>query len=260
MEAAPRSPNPNEGNVSARVGCVSRAECRTCLIPSSLIGVLRWIVELSRVDICLEVSLLSSHLALLREGHFEQVLQVFSYLQKYHNTELVYDPSNPVIDEGQFQRRDWTSSEFGHVDGKEEMPPKMPELRGQGATICAKVNANHASDTVTRWSRTGFLVYINSALVYWWSKKQMSVETLSFRSEFIAMKQCCEYLWGLRYKLQMMGISCEGLAYIYGDNQSVLANATIPDSTLKKMSQSIAYHFVREGSARDEWRTAYINT
>ena len=58
----------------------------------------------------------------------------------------------------------------------------------------------------------------------------------------------------------MMGIPCEGLAYIYGDNQSVLANATIPDSTLKKKSQSIAYHFVREGLARDEWRTAYINT
>ena len=55
-------------------------------------------------------------------------------------------------------------------------------------------------------------------------------------------------------------IPCEGLAYIYGDNQLVLTNATIPDSTLKKKSQSIAYHFVREGSARDEWRTAYINT
>ena len=30
----------------------------------SLIGVLRWIVELGRVDICCEVSMLSSHLAL----------------------------------------------------------------------------------------------------------------------------------------------------------------------------------------------------
>ena len=58
----------------------------------------------------------------------------------------------------------------------------------------------------------------------------------------------------------MMGIPCEGPAYIYGDNQSVLANTTIPDSTLKKKSQSIAYHFVREGVAKDEWRTTYINT
>ncbi len=49
-------------------------------------------------------------------------------------------------------------------------------------------------------------------------------------------------------------------AYIYGDNQSVLANTTRPNSVLKKKSQSIAYHFVREGAARDEWRTAYVNT
>ena len=57
-----------------------------------------------------------------------------------------------------------------------------------------------------------------------------------------------------------MGIPVDGPAYILGDNQSVLANTTIPESTLKKKSQSIAYHFVREGSARDEWRTSYVNT
>ena len=56
----------------------------------------------------------------------------------------------------------------------------------------------------------------------------------------------------------MMGISCEGMAYVYGDNQSVLSNTTIPDSTLKKNSQIIAYHFVQEGTSRDEWRTSYV--
>jgi hypothetical protein len=30
--------------------------------------------------------------------------------------------------------------------------------------------------------------------------------------------------------------------------------------TLKKKSNAIAYHFVREGVARDEWRTAYVNS
>ena len=57
-----------------------------------------------------------------------------------------------------------------------------------------------------------------------------------------------------------MGIPVEGPTCIYGDNQSVLANTTIPDSTLKKKSQSIAYHFACEGVARDEWRTSYDNT
>ena len=226
----------------------------------SLIGILRWIVELGRVDICLETSMMSSHLALPREGHLEQVLRIFGYLKKYHNSEMVFDPSDPVVDESQFERRDWTSSEFGHLEAKEEMPPNMPEPRGQGLIVRAKVDADHASDTVTRRSRTGFLVYLNCALVYWWSKKQTSVESSSFGSEFIAMKQCCEYIRGLRYKLRMMGIPVIGPAFIYGDNQSVLANTTIPDSTLKKKSQSIAYHFVREGAARDEWRTTYVNT
>ena len=68
----------------------------------SLIGILRWIVELGRVDVCLEVSMMSSHLALPREGHLEQVLHIFAYLKKYHNTELVYDPSDPVVDENDF--------------------------------------------------------------------------------------------------------------------------------------------------------------
>ena len=136
----------------------------------------------------------------------------------------------------------------------------MPEPRGLGFVISAEVDADHASDTVTRRSRSGFFVWINCSLVHWLSKKQASVESSSFGSEFIAMKQCCEYLRGLRYKLRMMGIPVEGPAYIKGDNQSVLANTTIPDSTLKKKSQSIAYHFVREGVARDEWRTTYVNT
>ncbi len=117
----------------------------------------------------------------------------------------------------------------------------------------AKVNADHASDSVTRRLRTGFLVYLNCAPIYWSLKKQTSVESSTFGLEFIAMKQCCEHLRGLRYKLRMMGIPCEGPAYIQGDNQSVLANTTMPNSILKKKSQSIAYHFVREDAARDEW-------
>ena len=92
------------------------------------------------------------------------------------------------------------------------------------------------------------------------ARSKHKVESSSLGSEFVAMKQCCEYIHGLRYKLRMMGIPVQGPTCIYGDNQSVLANTIIPDSTLKKRSQSIAYYFVCEGAARDEWRTSYVNT
>ena len=113
----------------------------------SLIGILRWIVELGQVDICLEVSMMSSHLEFPRIGHLHQVLQIFAHLKKYHNAELVYDPSSPEINEADFEVRDWTTSEFGHVQGSEELPPNMPKTRGLGFTMQARVDADHASDT-----------------------------------------------------------------------------------------------------------------
>ena len=106
------------------------------------------------------------------------------------------------------------------------------------------VDADLAGDKVIRRSRTGFVIYLNQAPVYWFSKRQNGVECSTFGIEFIAMKQFCEYVRGLRYKLRMMGIPVISCSFLYGDNQSVLFNTCIPDSTLKKKNHAIAYHFV----------------
>ncbi len=103
-------------------------------------------------------------------------------------------------------------------------------------------------------------MFLNGAPIYWSLKKQTSCKTSTFGSEFVAMKQTTEYFRGLRYKLQMMGITVNEPTFVFGDNQSVLANMTAPASTLKKKSNTIAYHFVREGCARDESQTVYIIT
>jgi hypothetical protein len=116
---------------------------------------------------------------------------------------MVCDPSEAVTDESAFDKKDWTSSKFGHTQGKEELPPNMPKPQGQGFAIHAKVDADHAADSLTRPSRTGFVACLNSAPVCWFSKKQTSCASSSFGSEFVArfrivaMKQCCEHLQGL---------------------------------------------------------------
>jgi hypothetical protein len=51
---------------------------------------------------------------------------------------------------------------------------------------------------------------------------------------------------GLKYKLRMMGITIDGPSYVFCDNQSVVANSSRPESLLKKKSNAIAYHAVRE--------------
>ncbi|KAL7548388.1 hypothetical protein ACHAWF_011678, partial [Thalassiosira exigua] len=84
----------------------------------------------------------------------------------------------------------------------------MPEPLGRGFKMRVFVDSDHAGESLTRRSRTGFIVFLNNAPIYWLSKKQTSCETSTFGSEFNAMKQATEYARGLRYKLRMMGIPC----------------------------------------------------
>ena len=124
---------------------------------------------------------------------------------------MVFNPSDPVINESLFACKDQTASEFGLVQ-KEELPKNVPETHGLGFALWTFVDADHAGDLVTGQSRTGFLVHLNLAPVHWLSKKQTGVETSSLGSEFVAMKQCTECICEFQCKLQMMGIPCEGHA------------------------------------------------
>ena len=58
----------------------------------------------------------------------------------------------------------------------------------------------------------------------------------------------------------MMVIQVDDPTYIFGDNKAVLVNSSVSNSVLKKKSNSIAYHFVREGTASNEWRTTHIQS
>ena len=223
----------------------------------SQIGVLRWMVELGRVDIITEVSMLASQLAAPREGHLEAVYRIFAYLKAKHNARLVLDPTYPEIDESAFKKCDW--KEF-YGDVREPVPPNAPAPRGKPVDLRLFVDSSHADDQKVRRSRTGYFVYMNMAPIKWLSKKQATVETAVFGAEFVAMKIGMEDLRGIRYKLRMMGVELSGPTYIYGDNMSVIHNTQSPESTLRKKSNSICYHAVRESVAMGESMTGHIPT
>ena len=95
----------------------------------TMIGVMRWMVELGRVDIATECSLLSSHLAYPCEGYFECALHMMGYLKWKHNSHLFFDPTYPDIDFDIFNDgADW--KEF-YGDASEAIPPNAPDSRGK---------------------------------------------------------------------------------------------------------------------------------
>jgi len=137
-------------------------------------------------------------------------------------------------------------------DVKEAIPENAPRPRGKSVDLIMYVDSDHATDKKTNCSRTGFLIYLNSALVMWCSKKQATIETAVFGAEFVVMKHGFETSCGLHYKLQMRGIELAGPSFIYGDNMSVIHNTQRPESTLKKKSNAICYHAIWEAVAIGE--------
>jgi hypothetical protein len=111
-------------------------------------------VELGRIDIATEVSLLSSHLVYPCRGHLETALHIMSYLSQKHNTRLIFDLTYPKIDMEQFPQYSWTKF-YGDVE--EAIPVDMPETLGKDVDVRMMCDSDYAGDKRTRRSCNGFL-------------------------------------------------------------------------------------------------------
>ena len=197
--------------------------------------------------------MMSTHLAMPRRGHLEQVHHIFGYLKERPKRKLFFDPQHPELIESSFTTYDWYDF---YRDAKEPVPGDMPAPRGQMVSTQCFVDSDHAVNTVMRCSQTGLLLFVNKAPVTWFSKRQNTVKTSTFGSEFIAMKTAVERIKALHYKLWMFGIPIEGPTNVFSDNEAVVKNTSIPDSTLKKKHTSICYHLAREAVAARIMRVA----
>jgi hypothetical protein len=155
----------------------------------SQIGILRWCVELGRIDIITEVSMLSTFLCIPREGHLDAVYHLFAYLSFHHNERVVFDPTYPDVDMHDFIKTDWKPM---YGDFKEAIPLNAPVTRGKSIYLHLFVDSDHAGEHFTRRSRTGFVIYLNMAPIVWFSKRQPTVESSVFGAEFVAMKNGIE--------------------------------------------------------------------
>ena len=161
-----------------------------------MIGVMRWMVEIGRIDIATECSLLSSHLPYPRKGHFECALHMMGYLKTKHNFRLLFDLTYPDIDFDTFDDgADWKTF-YGNVT--EAIPPNPPDPRGKYVDLRMWVDSEHAGNQITRQLRTEFIIFLNTALINWLSKKQATIEGSFFGSEFVAIKTGVEALRGMR--------------------------------------------------------------
>jgi hypothetical protein len=142
-----------------------------------------------------------------------------------------------TVDEPDFskvptQEFDWFYRVYGKV---EELAPRyMPKALGKAANIVTYTDANLYHDMFTGRYATGTLHLCNQTLFDWYSKRQATVETATFGSEFTAARIDVDQITDLRTTLRYLCVPVREKSYIIGDNQAVITNSSIPHSSLSK--------------------------
>ena len=210
----------------------------------SLIGSLQWAISLGRIDVTTAVMTLSSFCAAPRRGHLERAKRVHKHLNNFRHATIRIRTAEPDHSASPEQDFDWSYSVYGNVT--EEIPHDLPEPLGKHVTLTHYFDANLHHDMLTGRSVTGILHMVNQTPIDWHSKKQPTVHTATYGSEFMAGRTCMEQVMELRDTLRYLGVPIRSKSYVFGDNKSMCDSAAFPDSKLHKRHNALSWHRVRE--------------
>ena len=106
------------------------------------------------------------------------------------------------------------------------------------------VDANLFHDALTGRSVTACLHFINATPIDWYSKKQATVETATYGSEFVAARICVEQIIDLRTTLRYLGVQVNEKSYMFGDNEAVVNSSSNLHAKLHKRHNALSFHRV----------------
>ena len=121
------------------------------------------------------------------------------------------------------------------------------------------VDANLVHDVLTERFMTGILHHFNQTLIEWFAKKQNTAETATHGSEFVAARSCAEQIVDLRDMLRHCGVPINERTHVFGDNESVVERAFIPDAKLQKRHHLLSCHSAREKIAAGHLRFIHLS-
>lgn len=212
----------------------------------SLIGQCQWAVSIGRFDIMTAVMTLSSFRAVPRRGHLERACRIIGYLSKMRHGMIRYRTELPDYSDLPETTGKWDLTPY--FGAEELIPHDMPEPRGKPVTTTSYLDANLYHNLLDGRSVTGVLHFLNQTPIDWFSKKQGTVETSTYGSEFVAARTGTEQKMDIRTTLRYLGVPIHK-SVMFGDNKSVLDSSTIPHSKLTKRHTALSYHRVREAIA-----------
>ena len=182
-----------------------------------------------------------------RQGHLERLKRICGYLSKFRMACIRFRTEEPDYSDLPAKEYDWTRTVYGRV--RERKAEGRPEPKGKRVVTTTYKDANLYHDLMTGRAVTGVLHFVNQTPIDWFTKKQETVETATYGSEFAAARTAIQQIAALRIKLQYLGVPISESSYLFGDNESVVKSGTVPHSILSKRHHALAYHYTREAIA-----------
>ncbi|KAL7578841.1 hypothetical protein ACA910_016061 [Epithemia clementina (nom. ined.)] len=213
----------------------------------TMIGQLQWLVDLGRFDVFCATMTMSKFRPAPREGHISRLKMRYGYVSEMRTAAICFCTAEPNYDDIKVPQHDWMRTVYGNV--KEVIPEDIPEPKGKPVVTTSYVDANLYHDVVTGKAVTAVLHLLNQTPIDWYSKKQGTVETATFGSEFSAARTASDQIVFIRNTLRYLGVPVKEKSYLFGDNKSVVNNATIATSVLSKRHHALSYHRNREAVA-----------
>ena len=213
-------------------------------IYQSMIGALQWAVTIGRFDINTAVMTLSGFRVAPRRGHLDRAKRIYGYLAKMRHAAIRVRTDEPDYSDIPDFDYDWSKTVYGELE--ELKPDDAPEPLGKFVTMSHYVDANLMHDVLSGKSVTGILHLVNKTPLDWYSKKQATVETATYGSEFVAARTCVEQIIDLRTTLRYLGVPIRDKSYMFGDNKSVVDSSMQVNAKLHKRHTILSFHRVRE--------------
>ena len=169
-----------------------------------MIGKLQWLVTLGRFDIHAQVTTMSRFRSAPRKVHLESLKRVYGYVLKTNHYSTRCRTKEPDYSYFPNMKYDWSCTVYGNA--QEIIPKNCPKPLGKSVTSTSTLDANLLQCLVTGTSVTAYLHFCNQTPTDWYSKKQATVETATYGSEFVAAKTATEQIMDLRYTLRYLDV------------------------------------------------------
>ena len=162
----------------------------------------------------------------------------------YHDGAIRFRTGEPDFSSLKDQEYDWTRTVYSGAC--EQIPHDIPKPLGKHVQTTHYVDANLHHDLATGKAVTAALHFLNQTPIDAYTKRQSTVETATYASDFVAARIAVDQIIDIRTTLRYLGVPIRDKSYMFGDNRSVVTSPTIPNSTISKRHHLASYHRVRE--------------